>query len=607
MRIISAVLSVLCFYKSYVLAKYGDATDDVMFSSRFVGYFGLEVVPDAIHIEYTKDVSNNTVTDISSEFNIEQGLITWEISYKPGSMFSKPTLLLYYDYEKWEYVVHEGDERNCGERAALANINIPLFEDSFPSISRSYENEAQYKYYVSTGEYVARGSFYLTEEMAGNIQGGIYSRANALLVSVEVVNCDLYSGRDCSGWAALCQGPIVTSGHVLFTNGQRSAVEDSDTDHKFHASYEERNMMPVMFVSMVMALGTFLYAVWVRQELDKKGKLHAIVKVLFLSTLFRLAGVVCLMAHWRQYLVSGHREEALYRSGLHMANVSQVLLLLHLILVSKGWRIVRRHLSTQAKVKIASFGIFYFISNVFVVEFKLYLTNGKLLVNPYSTAAGLADVFIEIGALFWFHYAIRTTVSQFDRKVRFYRKFQNTGGVYLSLMPLMQLISISLDWSEWPTFLAITDTVVYTTAHVIIITLFVPGMSFNRAFPFNSDRELEFEGRTMRLSSKDDWEMRSESTDIVTGTGTGTKGSIAFQEGGAGSAGNAVSNDIRGSTRTIEVGRGMSQRDAEDLFDEIKSVFAYVSKKVLSLEPIGTELRSVLEDWDFEDEADKED
>jgi hypothetical protein len=566
------------------------------------------------------------LADPTSTTNIpeeaEFGILRWELSYGPETGFAKPTLLVYARYQNWYDVVIDDPSFTCYEQAQMATFTVPLFQDAHLNATMPYENDATASFNAETRMYTARGALYLPESWLEIEEGVTGPQNRAALVAVTVSNCNLYDGTSrCVTRGGRCQGPIVTTGQILMTNG----LYGTDDKHlsEYHASYEEKWSLSAASVGFGLALAIFVLAVYLRQELDKKGKLHVVVKIFVASTFFRLLSAAQYLGHWRRYLETGIKEDGLENAAMHCANLATVCMVFHLILIAKGWRVVRKHLSTMGKVKITGLGVYYLLMSIFMVEYKKYLRDAKYSVNPHYSTAGLIEIFHGIFALMWFHNAVHTTQTQYDRKSKFYRKFQIVGGMWLGVLPMLQLISIGLDWSQWPLFLFVTEFVVITIVHLCCLLLYDPNENANTSFPFNKDEDSPTEeGRTSRTTFANDWEDRRAADEAV----VEGKNNVDGRDGGGGGGGGGFSrqNSAGGggfvrqgsdlgcaaaapTTRTVTVGSRMSQNDADHLFSEIKDIFAYIAKKTVTLAPVGERVRDVLEDWDYEDDDDKED
>merc|ERR1719181_2409444 len=89
--------------------------------------------------------------------------------------------------------------------------------------------------------------------------------------------------------------------------------------------------------------------------LNRRKKYHHTVRLLVWSCGVNLAANFFFMIHFVVYAHNGVGSENCRELGYYLQGVSEMLIMLLLILVAKGWTIVRKKISAQGRVKIACF------------------------------------------------------------------------------------------------------------------------------------------------------------------------------------------------------------------------------------------------------------
>ena len=118
-----------------------------------------------------------------------------------------------------------------------------------------------------------------------------------------------------------------------------------------------------------------------------------------------------------------------------LLNLADTCFMLLLILLAKGWTVVRRKISATGRVKIATYTMLYGCSLIwsqFWIE-----DNGSeaFFRSEWESSAGMTVQVLRLVAVVWFCYSVFTSLRQFQRKLGFYYKFATLFGLYLTLLP----------------------------------------------------------------------------------------------------------------------------------------------------------------------------
>ena len=105
-------------------------------------------------------------------------------------------------------------------------------------------------------------------------------------------------------------------------------------------------------------------------------------------------------------------------SFMGLADTTMVILL---VLLAKGWTIVRRKISVGGRIKLAVFGTAYFMSSLTVVAWRFKKVRNDEILYFYQSAPGVMFIIVRFLAVGWFNFAANTTRKQFKSKRRFYK------------------------------------------------------------------------------------------------------------------------------------------------------------------------------------------
>ena len=172
-------------------------------------------------------------------------------------------------------------------------------------------------------------------------------------------------------------------------------------------------------------------------SLHNKRKLHWTVKLFLVSVVFQFVALLLLLIYYSSYASTGIMDDGALITGNLFMSFSDTLMVVLLILLAKGWTIVRRKISIPGRIKIAVFGMTYFLSSVTVVAWRFKALDVADSLYYYDSAAGIMFVVVRLLGVVWFNYAAKTTVKQFPtKKKRFYYRFTIVFSIWLGAIPL---------------------------------------------------------------------------------------------------------------------------------------------------------------------------
>ena len=305
-----------------------------------------------------------------------------------------------------------------------------------------------------------------------------------------VTNCELTA--PCVAASDRCSGPIDLNVTVTMTNG---------VGPYRHFSFDEFNILPVAGVFFTLYILFCLIASYMYVALTKQTKLHPTARILFASVAFSMLGFFFDVTRMSGFATTGIRSpEWELTSGIfHMT--SDVLLVLVVMLVAKGYTIVRRKISAMGRVKIGVYTTFYFCAGLATTIWYHSVTFGDVeAVYIADSPPGVLRLGIRWASVFWFLYSCRTTtkIPAFRRKKKFYAVFSPLYILWLMTMPIAYFISDISPVHVRRGANYLTTSIMTCLGHAGLLYLFNPS-KFNANFPFAFEtREQELE-RTTRF------------------------------------------------------------------------------------------------------------
>lgn len=260
-----------------------------------------------------------------------------------------------------------------------------------------------------------------------------------------------------------------------------------------------------MFVFQLLLLAYTSRALYKLQQTDNA---HPVAGLLWVSVLFQCCGLMVrflfqvirdgsdkriklLLAYYVDTGSSGIESGIgmLYYMGMFLLGNAELLFLLHLILLAKGWAIVRHKISTTGTVKIAIYFTAYYCTFWFLSMWTVYFADDALISFVYSTGPGLIMILLRCIAGLWFNYACYTTRRGFKRKLGFYKKFAAGGTVWIMWLPFSALIASVYDSHRQKPVLNWSLLFGSFAGHFIMTILFYPDKN-SEMFPFHQMADI---------------------------------------------------------------------------------------------------------------------
>ena len=275
-----------------------------------------------------------------------------------------------------------------------------------------------------------------------------------------------------------CQGPVILSYALSFTNGVDSFTQQF--------SYDEAGVLEMNILFSIFQAGTALLSLQIVKALKQKQKCHHTYKILVGSVFLYFLSLIVKILHYGQYASDGVGLRGYLILGQLFYAASEISLVLLLILLGKGWTIVRRKITASGRVKIAiyisCYGCFYVAAIVYAA-----LDNNAAVVSYfYASPPGFLVIVLRIVGYVWFSYSVFTTIKNYDSKKHFYGKFYVLYSAWLLSLPLFASIALLLpDWTRAKVIEGVSLSL-HFLALLILVLMYNPDTRFNKSFPFHS-------------------------------------------------------------------------------------------------------------------------
>eukprot|EP00519_Triparma_laevis_P010344 CAMPEP_0182498606 /NCGR_PEP_ID=MMETSP1321-20130603/6759_1 /TAXON_ID=91990 /ORGANISM="Bolidomonas sp., Strain RCC1657" /LENGTH=929 /DNA_ID=CAMNT_0024702689 /DNA_START=95 /DNA_END=2881 /DNA_ORIENTATION=+ len=255
---------------------------------------------------------------------------------------------------------------------------------------------------------------------------------------------------------------------------------------KSHFSADESGVLPCTQAYFAFQCLNLLFIIIIRGKLMHRRKYHWTVHMLAISIFIHLVALLLAMIHYSMYDADGVGDPILLEISAYLNIACETLFIALLILLAKGWTIVRRKISPGGRIKIAVFCSIYFLSGIFAKIWSHLSYDVAEVTYVYESPPGTMLLILRTLAALWFYYAGRTTRINFEKKKGFYFKFNNFFLFWLLALPFVIAMASSIDrHRRFMIYYAFNLTLIWLGQTVLCI-LYNPSTQFNRSFPFHS-------------------------------------------------------------------------------------------------------------------------
>jgi hypothetical protein len=219
--------------------------------------------------------------------------------------------------------------------------------------------------------------------------------------------------------------------------------------------------------------------------LGQKDMCHTTYKLYMASVLSRVTGLFFLCIHYGIYGNNGMGLNGLKSLGRIISAISELFFLLMLLLLAKGWTVVRGRLTSQSQMRLTILMTLY--SSVYTTMFiwEAAVFDPAEVLYIYDSPAGYGLVTLSFLSFCWFTYAVITTVKNFPDKRGFYKTFYCFFALWFLARPIVVLVSNHhiLDYAREKVVNGV-DLSIAAVGYIIFLILTRPTAA-NTNFPFH--------------------------------------------------------------------------------------------------------------------------
>jgi len=262
-------------------------------------------------------------------------------------------------------------------------------------------------------------------------------------------------------------------------------LTNGDSFWRKHFSADEQNILQTDIFFMAVLTLIFFISLYVAYKLTQRQLFHTTYKLYLWVIFFELISIGVNIGYYVEYGNTGKPTKSVKNIARAFHCLSEVLLVVLLILLGKGWTVTRGRISPAGQVKLSVFCTFYAVAYgaLFIYEAKAF-DPGQVLYL-YESVAGLGLCILRIIAWLWFGYGVFFTLKNYRDKRYFYYPFYLFYTIWFLSGPIVVLVALYvIDAHVRAQVMNAVDRVVACMAATFFLALTRPSAA-NKNFPFH--------------------------------------------------------------------------------------------------------------------------
>ncbi|XP_055839460.1 transmembrane protein 145-like [Episyrphus balteatus] len=345
-----------------------------------------------------------------------------------------------------------------GFRNNLENDTISNLEDVEELFAKDFEGNGT-NIRIKRGFGSAGTSFIVTCHSSG---GFLTSRERWWYIAIS--NCGSKNGIDVKYKFRMTNGP------------------PGDFWHE-HFSADEMYIPPILLAEALVYVFLLLAIAICAIELKNRHLFHCTYRLFAMSASFQFFGVLFLGVSWSRYAVYGVGPYT--GLGTVLLAAAEIVFLVLLLLMAKGYTITRARISTCSTIKMTLFINLYIVFYMSLFIYREEVFDPGEVLNLYESPGGLGIALLRCGSWGAFLVSIINTTRKFPEKSVFYYPFAVLGSMWILGGPILTFIGIVF-FDPWvrESVMCAVFTILSISGHASFLWLTWPSRA-NISFPYH--------------------------------------------------------------------------------------------------------------------------
>ncbi|XP_076801644.1 transmembrane protein 145-like isoform X2 [Clavelina lepadiformis] len=232
---------------------------------------------------------------------------------------------------------------------------------------------------------------------------------------------------------ALGNNGIDLTYEMKLTNGHSYWTE--------HFSADECGILETDIFFLILFTMMFGVSIYFAVCLFNRQLFHATYKLFMVCLALEVFGFLTLCVALGTFASAGIENKGLKLIGEVFGAIAELLFLLLLLLLGKGFTITRGKLTYTGTVRMSVFITIYGVIGVVLFLYEYVLFDPGLVLYVYESPAGYGNIALRLTAWVWFTYGIIFTLKRYPEKSDFYYPFYVFYTLWFFAIPIMALVA----------------------------------------------------------------------------------------------------------------------------------------------------------------------
>ncbi|RZF40950.1 hypothetical protein LSTR_LSTR013205 [Laodelphax striatellus] len=252
-----------------------------------------------------------------------------------------------------------------------------------------------------------------------------------------------------------------------------------------HFSADEFYILPVLIAFLLTYVLLIIAVYMCAMELKAKQLFHSTYKIFMASVILQGFGIFNQCIAYSRYAMDGVGLPYTRDLGRLFESASEVLFLILLLLLAKGYTVTRGRLKLNSSIKLTVFMCIYVIAYYSLFQYeKEYFDPGEVLYI-YESPVGYGLIGLRIAAWWMFIYSSIFTLKHYPEKSSFYYPFNLIASLWFITGPIFVICANNfIDKWVRESVMCFVQHSIAVTGHILFLMLTLPNKA-NTNFPYH--------------------------------------------------------------------------------------------------------------------------
>lgn len=261
---------------------------------------------------------------------------------------------------------------------------------------------------------------------------------------------------------------LLSCGEHIDVKYEFTFLQESNSKWVQQFSFDEQGLEGLYlfyFIFFLLAIVVHGYTIW---SFLQTGSYHLLVRIFTAAVVFEGLSVFCLFVHYAAYSSNGVGAPFLKGLGEFLDIVGQIIFILLIILIAKGWCISKTTIDDRIVV-LVGLGVLV-VLYITMFGWSLGGLDHASTLYVYQTAPGIIIIVVRAVAMLWFIYSMRNTYLEENNaaKRKFYLWFGVSFTIWFLALPFITSVAAGLDpWMRQKTVMGLYVT--FNTVFLVIL------------------------------------------------------------------------------------------------------------------------------------------